>query len=146
MVAGRGPKIKFALNIERGIEFRRNWAWERVLINLFSNAVRAMPKGGVIHIRASKDEHTVEIVVRDEGPGIAPEILDHIFKPGVSTKASNKGSSGLGLHIVETIIKQEDGDIRAANCADGRGAEFTITIPVDAGAGVSFGRSISASR
>jgi signal transduction histidine kinase len=62
--------------------------------------------------------------VRDEGPGIAAEILPDIFKPHVSTRGS-----GLGLHIVETIVRQEDGQVRAANRPDGRGAEFTITIP-----------------
>jgi signal transduction histidine kinase len=66
----------------------------------------------------------VEIVVRDEGPGIAPEILAGIFKPHVSTRGS-----GLGLHIVETIVKQDGGEVRASNRAEGRGAEFTITIP-----------------
>jgi signal transduction histidine kinase len=127
LIAGVKPKIRFAREVEPGIELRHSWAWERVLINLFLNAVRAMPRGGVIHVRALKRDHRIEIVVRDEGPGIAPEILADIFKPHVSTKASG----GLGLHIVETIVKQADGEVRAANSADGRGAEFTITIPAE---------------
>jgi len=125
MIAGRGPTIQFTRDIEAGIELRRNWAWERVLINLFSNAVRAMPKGGAIQIRARRHQGEVEIVVRDEGPGIALHILADIFKPHVSTYGS-----GLGLHIVETIVRQDDGQVRAVNRPDGRGAEFTITIPV----------------
>jgi signal transduction histidine kinase len=124
MVAGRGPKITFTRETDPGIELRRNWAWERVLINLFSNAVRAMPNGGVIHVRARRIDREIEIVVRDEGPGIAVEILADIFKPHVSTHGS-----GLGLHIVETIVKQDDGEVRARNRPDGRGAEFTIRIP-----------------
>jgi signal transduction histidine kinase len=124
MVAGRGPKISFTRDIEAGIELRRNWAWERVLINLFSNAVRAMPEGGVIHVRARHNEREIEIVVRDEGPGIAVAILADIFKPHVSTHGS-----GLGLHIVETIVKQDDGEVVAMNRPDGRGAEFTIRVP-----------------
>jgi signal transduction histidine kinase len=124
MIAGRAARIAFDCEIEPGLELRRNWAWERVLINLFSNAVRAMPKGGVIYVRAARRRGEIEIVVRDQGPGIAVEILDDIFKPHVSTRGS-----GLGLHIVETIVKQDHGSVRAVNRAGGAGAEFTITIP-----------------
>jgi len=68
--------------------------------------------------------HEIEIIVRDEGLGIANEVMHDLFLPHVST-----GSSGLGLHIVETIVKQEGGCVRAANRTDGRGAEFFITLP-----------------
>jgi signal transduction histidine kinase len=129
LIGGRGPDISFVCDLDPGIELRRTWAWERVLINLFSNAVRAMPQGGTIHVRARRicmqdvgDQ--IEIVVLDEGPGIALEILPDIFKPHVSTRGS-----GLGLHIVETIVRQEDGDVCASNRMGGRGAEFTIRIP-----------------
>src|ERR1700722_4565685 len=71
----KGRKIRFTQSIERGIELRRNWAWDRVLINLFSNAVRAMPEGGTIHVSARRSAQGIEIVVGDEGPGIAPELL-----------------------------------------------------------------------
>lgn len=123
---GGGPQIRFQRSIESGIQLRRNWAWERVLINLFSNAVRAMPEGGTIHVSARRMGSNVEIVVCDEGPGIAPEILSGVFRPHVSTRGS-----GLGLHIVETIVKQDGGEIRASNGADGRGAEFTINVPCE---------------
>jgi signal transduction histidine kinase len=127
LIARRRPRIRFECDVEPGLELSRNWAWERVLINLFSNAVRAMPKGGAIQVRALKRDNQIEILVRDEGPGIEPDLLEEIFKPHVSTK----GSGGLGLHIVETIVKQADGSVRAANRADGPGAEFTITVPVE---------------
>jgi signal transduction histidine kinase len=124
----RQEKIRFECSVDPGIELRRNWAWERVLINLFSNAVRAMPEGGTIYVIARHNDAKITIVVRDEGPGIAPEILADVFKPHVSTRGS-----GLGLHIVETIVKQEDGSVRAANRVDGPGAEFTIFVPADLG-------------
>ena len=103
---------------------RRNWAWERVLINLFSNAVRAMADGGKIRVRATRGAHEIEISVADEGPGIPEAILDQVFEPHVSTRGS-----GLGLHIVRTIVRQDGGDVHASNRPGGRGAEFTITIP-----------------
>jgi signal transduction histidine kinase len=125
LVGGRQGRIQFECAIDPEIELQRNWAWERVLINLFSNSVRAMPDGGTIYVSARSSNGEVAIVVRDEGPGIAPEILADIFRPHVSTRGS-----GLGLHIVQTIVKQENGSVRAANRVDGRGAEFTIRIPV----------------
>jgi signal transduction histidine kinase len=124
LVAGRGPEIRFACDVEPGIRLGGHWAWERVLINLFLNAMHAMPAGGTIHVGAHRIGGQVEIVVRDEGSGIAPDLLEHLFLPHVST-----GSSGLGLHIVETIVKQDGGRVRAANRSDAQGAEFTITLP-----------------
>jgi signal transduction histidine kinase len=124
VILGGGPPICFAGQVEPGLMLRHSWAWERVLINLFSNAVRAMPQGGTISVDACRTNGGIQIVVADEGCGIAPDLLPRVFEPHVSTKASG----GLGLHIVHTIVTQEDGEVRAAN-RDGRGAEFTITIP-----------------
>jgi signal transduction histidine kinase len=124
LIGGRGPRIEFDCEIDRGIELRRNWAWERVLINLFSNAVRAMSGGGTIRVRATRGAHEIRISVADEGPGIPPGILDQVFEPHVSTRGS-----GLGLHIVRTIVREDGGDVLASNRPGGIGAEFTITIP-----------------
>lgn len=126
LIGGRGPRIEFERRIDPGIELRRNWAWERVLINLFSNSVRAMPQGGKIRIDAERRPEEIRISVADEGPGIPLEILPYVFEPHVSTRGS-----GLGLHIVRTIVRQDGGDVQACNRAQGRGAEFTITIPAE---------------
>ena len=124
LVAGRGPEIHFKCDLEPGIRLGGHWAWERVLINLFLNAMHAMPAGGTIQVVGRQTSGQIEIVVRDEGSGIAPVLLEHLFLPHVSS-----GSGGLGLHIVETIVKQNGGCVRAANRSDARGAEFTITLP-----------------
>ena len=124
MISRTGPKIQFNCRIEPGLVLRHAWAWERVLINLFCNAVQAMPQGGTIFVDARRMHNEIQIVVADEGAGIAPELLAVIFDPRVSTKALG----GLGLHVVHSIVKQEAGEVRAAN-RDGRGAEFTITLP-----------------
>ena len=124
MMSRPGPKIHFACHFEPGLVLRHAWAWERVLINLFCNAVQAMPQGGTIFVDAQRQHNDIQIIVADEGSGIAPELLAVIFDPRVSTKTLG----GLGLHVVHSIVKQEAGEVRAAN-RDGRGAEFTITLP-----------------
>jgi signal transduction histidine kinase len=90
--------------------------------------MRAMPTGGTIQVCARNAGGQIEIVVRDEGSGIAAAMLEHLFLPHVTTGSSG-GSSGLGLHIVETIVKHDGGYVRAANRTDALGAEFTITLP-----------------
>jgi len=126
MISRRSPKIQFACRVEPFLVLRNAWAWERVLINLFCNAVQAMPQGGIISVDACRKNGCIEIVVADEGCGIAPELLGAIFDARVSTKILG----GLGLHIVHNIVKQEAGEVRAAN-REGRGAEFTITLPAE---------------
>lgn len=125
MIGGRGPAVQFRCEVEPGLILPRAWAWERVLINLFSNAVHAMPQGGTIAVRAHRKAGCIEIAVADQGSGIDPLFITSIFEPHVSSRSTG----GLGLHIVHTIVTEERGEVRAANRAEG-GAEFTITIPV----------------
>jgi signal transduction histidine kinase len=124
VVLRQGPEIRFDSIVEPGLALRHPWAWERVLINLFLNSVRAMPGGGTISSHASRNNGDIQIVVADDGGGIAPELLPVIFEPHVSTKPLG----GLGLHIVHSIVKREQGEVRVAN-REGGGAVFTITIP-----------------
>jgi signal transduction histidine kinase len=125
MIRGRGPAVQFTCEMEPGLVLPRAWAWERVLINLFSNAMHAMPQGGTIAVRARRTANCIQLSVADEGSGIDPLIIRSIFEPHFSSHST----TGLGLHIVQTIVTEERGEVHAANRAEG-GAEFTITIPI----------------
>ena len=100
--------------------------WERVFMNLFLNAAQAMPHGGLITVHALSHNTTHEIHISDEGPGIPSDILPRIFEPNFSTRRQHPG---LGLHIVDTIIRRHGGSICAANLAPQPGARFTILLP-----------------
>jgi len=102
---------------------------EQVLLALIMNAIDAMPRGGNLWIetRLSSDDAEIEIQVRDDGAGIAPDVLPHIFEPFLTTKESGHGV-GLGLAISRGIVERHSGRIEVASEL-GRGTTFTITLP-----------------
>mgnify|MGYP002778018228 CR=1 FL=1 len=100
---------------------------EQVLLNLLSNAVDAMPRGGRIRIRTGREDGRVRLEITDEGCGIPSEILGRIFDPFFSTKEIGKGT-GLGLAISYGIIKDHGGDILVRS-QPGSGSTFTILLP-----------------
>jgi signal transduction histidine kinase len=111
----------------------------QVFLNLLLNAEQAIREGrekGTIRIRIGRKPDSVWIVFQDDGPGIAPENLEHIFDPFFTTKRPGRGT-GLGLSICKTVLREHGGNIEAATAPDG-GAVFTITLPVAAaGAGAA---------
>jgi len=100
----------------------------QVLVNITTNAIQAMGKGGQLTFRSryleKKDD--VEFEIRDNGKGIPPEFLDHIFDPFFTTK--EEGGTGLGLWVSYGIVKQHHGNIRVESSVDG-GTAFFITFP-----------------
>ncbi len=101
---------------------------EQVVLNLLSNAVDAMPRGGRVHVRLGQQPGGgARLVVADEGHGIPEEIQARIFDPFFSTKEIGKGT-GLGLAISYGIVQDHGGDI-VVESAPGKGATFTVTLP-----------------
>jgi PAS domain S-box-containing protein len=99
----------------------------QVLINLFKNALEAMPKGGKITITSRVKGAFAEISVSDTGEGMSPEVAGNIFQPYFTTKA--KGT-GLGLAICQGIIQEHGGVISVAS-TPGKGSTFTIQLPLN---------------
>lgn len=101
---------------------------QQVFINLFMNAQQAIGGPGTIHVTSRLvDAKSVEIRVRDTGPGIPVEIRKKIFEPFFTTKPNGKGT-GLGLSVSFGIIKDHGGEI-GIESEPGKGATFIITLP-----------------
>ncbi|HUM16287.1 MAG TPA: ATP-binding protein, partial [Candidatus Nitrosotalea sp.] len=105
----------------------------QVLLNLLTNARRAMPRGGEITIETGHltDKGVARLVVRDTGTGIPLEILPKIFDPFFTTKSDG---TGLGLAISHGIVQEHHGTIDVRT-EPGKGATFILTLPLDAPAG-----------
>lgn len=107
---------------------------EQVLLALMMNALDAMPQGGNLWVttKLNREDGEVRIVVRDDGCGIPPEILPHLFEPFLTTKETGRGV-GLGLAISRSILERHNGSIEVQSEV-GRGTTFTVTLPWDADA------------
>ncbi|HEV3104737.1 MAG TPA: response regulator [Trinickia sp.] len=107
---------------------------QQIVCNLVSNAVKFTGKGGRIEVRLSRDdiEREVELVVADNGQGISPEFLPHVFERFCQEDAGiarRHGGLGLGLSIARQLVEMQGGRIVAKSDGPGRGATFIVTLP-----------------
>ena len=107
---------------------------QQVLWNLFSNAIKFTPAGGTIKLRTSVVADTeFRIRLTDSGRGIASDSIERIFQPfeqGDLSVAPQFGGLGLGLAISKGIVDAHEGQIGAESLGLGRGATFTVTLPL----------------
>ena len=101
----------------------------QVFLNIFKNAKEAMPKGGTLFVRTSKEDNRVLIQIQDTGMGIPKEIRDKIFEAFFTTKQRVKGV-GLGLSVCYGIIKDHSGEIKVESKEE-KGTTFTISLPIE---------------
>ncbi len=100
---------------------------QQVLTNVLLNARDAVGQHGNIWIAVEENDGHVHIKIKDDGKGIAADMLGRIFEPLVTTKRG-QGGTGLGLAITRRILHASNGEI-AVESAPGAGAEFTVTLP-----------------
>jgi signal transduction histidine kinase len=103
--------------------------------NLLHNAAKFTPRGGhVVLSLDAGDNNTAKIEVRDNGGGLAPEMLAKVFEPlvqDVRTIHRSRGGLGLGLALVKELAERHSGTVSASNAAPGGGAVFTIRLPLE---------------
>jgi CheY-like chemotaxis protein len=112
----------------------------QVIWNLLSNSIKFTPKGGSVHVRAEQTIATVRLSVADSGQGIDPEFLPHVFdrfRQGATTAGvARRTGLGLGLAIVRHLVEAHGGTVHAASDGPGKGATFTVELPVMVGRAV----------
>jgi len=105
---------------------------EQVVLALVMNAIDAMPRGGTLSLRTrmAPQRYEEQIEVQDDGTGISPDILPHLFEPFLTTKESGHGV-GLGLAVSRSIVERHGGRIDVKSQL-GKGTSFTVTLPLSA--------------
>jgi signal transduction histidine kinase len=103
---------------------------QQVLANLLTNAVKFTPADGTVTLRLRSTTSHAVITVRDTGEGIDPELLPHVFEPFRQGRVARHGGLGLGLAIVRQFVELHGGAISARSDGPGRGAEFTVRLPL----------------
>jgi len=109
---------------------------QQIVCNLLSNAIKFTPLGGRVEIVLARRGAEAEISVRDTGQGIKPEFLPYVFdrfRQEDGSISRRHGGLGLGLAIVRHLVELHGGTISAASDGEGRGATFTLRVPIRPG-------------
>jgi len=105
----------------------------QVMWNLLSNAIKFSPSGARVTLHLSREDNRARVEVRDEGAGIAPEFLPHVFerfRQADSSSTRRHGGLGLGLALVRSIVEAHGGHVEAKSDGIGRGATFAVELPL----------------
>jgi signal transduction histidine kinase len=130
-----------------GVEIEADLPWvdadrdriRQVLVNLLTNANEYCPQGARIEVKARQANAEVEIDVIDDGPGIPPQQLEHIFERftrGDAGETQRVGGTGLGLAISKSLVELHGGAV-SVESAPGRGSAFYVRLPMIAASGTS---------
>jgi PAS domain S-box-containing protein len=112
---------------------------QQVVWNLLTNAVKFTPTGRTVRVRVATEAKNIRVDVTDEGAGIAPDFLPHVFEPfkqADSSPTRKHGGLGLGLAIVRHIVELHGGEVRVSSPGLGHGTTFTVILPAPVSDGV----------
>ncbi|HEX2188888.1 MAG TPA: ATP-binding protein [Longimicrobiaceae bacterium] len=122
----RGQRVSVALDVPPVLSLHADPnQLKQVLLNVFLNALQAMPDGGELRVSAAPRGRAVELRVADTGPGIAPEHLDRVFDPFFTTRPEG---TGLGLSICYGIVERHGGEMEVRS-EPGSGTEVVVRLP-----------------
>jgi len=136
LISGRNQALTQALPAQPVLVVGDAARLQQVVSNLLSNAIKYTQEGGRLHLGLSQ-EHTpqglqAQIVVRDNGMGIEPELLPRVFdlfEQGHRALDRSQGGLGVGLTLVQRLVKLHDGEVVAHSAGPGLGAEFRVRLP-----------------
>jgi two-component system CheB/CheR fusion protein len=130
-LAARGHRLTVSLPAEPLYLVADPLRLEQVLTNLLANAAKFTDPGGDIRLSAWAEAGQVVLRVRDNGRGIAPDLLPRVFDPfwqGPENQAA--GGLGIGLALVKSLVESHGGSVAAHSGGPGTGSEFVISLPV----------------
>jgi signal transduction histidine kinase len=102
---------------------------KQVVLNLLTNALDSLDEGGTVRVRLSARDGFAELTFLDNGCGMEPEVLRHVFEPFFTRRRKGQGT-GLGLSITSRIVSDHGGEIDAQSDGPGRGSTFRIRLPL----------------
>jgi PAS domain S-box-containing protein len=129
----RSIEISSKLDVKADELFGDKHRLQQIVGNLMTNALKFTPEGGKISVTLKRAGNFAKLTVKDSGIGIPPELLPHIFDRFRQADASSKrqfGGLGLGLTIVKHLVELHGGSISAHSKGKGKGAEFTVKLPL----------------
>ncbi len=106
---------------------------EQVFVNLLTNAAKYTPEDGSISVRAHKEDGEVVVAIRDNGVGISPELLPHVFdlfSQGDSTLDRSQGGLGIGLNVVKSLVEMHLGRVAVESGGANQGTTVTVRLPL----------------
>jgi len=136
--AGVEIKTRITLDLPEVLADRR--AFNQILINLISNAIKFTPRGGRITVSAQSEGAKLALIVEDTGVGIAEDDLRRVGEAFFQARGSydrRHDGTGLGLSIVKGLVRLHDGSIDIASCV-GNGTRVTVKLPLDRGRGADL--------
>jgi signal transduction histidine kinase len=102
---------------------------EQVIVNLLANAAKYTPPEGRIWLSVERSTNKVWLRVQDNGVGLTPEVLPHIFDRFAQVENGSQGGLGVGLSLVRDLVELHGGTLTARSDGPGRGSEFTVGLP-----------------
>jgi len=130
---GKGVRLIVDLDPRIGDTIADPDRLQQIVWNLLTNAVRFTPRGGRVTVSGDRTASGIVLRVRDTGTGIPQDKLPHIFERFMQVDSSTTrahGGLGLGLAIVRHLVEAHGGDVEAQSEGIGRGATFTVTLPI----------------
>jgi signal transduction histidine kinase len=102
---------------------------KQVMLNLITNGLDSLDPGGTVIVSVATRGPNAEIIVTDNGCGMTPEVIKHLFEPFFTRRRNGQGT-GLGLSISYRIVEEHNGQIVATSPGVGKGSRFTLTLPL----------------